>query len=67
MTENEKYLRGRVVRLALEWRECDESEPIPSGEADKKMTRLVFAIDDLKHCLDNSENLRKVYEDAMNH
>jgi hypothetical protein len=38
----------RVVTAAIEWRECDEAEPIGSRLPDEKLRRLAFAVDELR-------------------
>jgi len=37
-----------VLDAALAWRACDEAEPIPSPEPNKKLLELVYVIDALR-------------------
>lgn len=46
MTEEE--LKESIINAALEWREADENEPIPSEKVRQKLYYLVCLVDDLK-------------------
>jgi len=45
MTESD--LIEKIITTALEWRELDEFEPIPSDLPGEKLEELAFLLDDL--------------------